>query len=126
MRNIRFRAWGVNEGRMIYDYPDSMLMGERDKFARAFNSQNYFVMQFTGLLDRNSKEIYEGDIVKDKFDHISSVEFDPKDGGWRLCHATFPSDTKIISWGLDECEVIGNIYEGLHSHLLDTKTEKEG
>ena len=62
------------------------------------------VMQFTGLKDKNGKEIYEGDIVKN-IDRVFEVTF--KDGYFSIIHN---------KKGLLYCEVIGNKYE--NSELL--------
>lgn len=53
MREIKFRAWDGKE--MI------------ESFDRTYdweNRENFTLMQFTGLKDKNGKEIYEGDIVQ--------------------------------------------------------------
>ena len=79
-------------------------------------TENWKVMQWTGLLDKNSVEIYEGDIVVGS--NIGStikrrevVEFD--DGGF--------SPFSIAGWEVTldwrRCEVIGNIYE--NAELLE-------
>ncbi len=74
------------------------------------------LMQFTGLLDKNGKEIYEGDIVPVWTDQEcttnSVVTF--KDGGFAKVGKTY---SYSMWWKtLPEVEVIGNIYE--NSDLL--------
>lgn len=87
---------------------------------------DYVLMQYTGLKDKNGKEIYEGDILKDiwgnieKVNHIISWEGDghPMSG--------FVFDYESIGFDRADtlnCEVIGNIYE--HPELLEGKNSGE-
>lgn len=95
MREIKFRAWDKEKKEMFNDiWIDGNFI----------NMPEYIVMQFTGLKDKNGKEIYEGDIVKN-IDRVFEVTF--KDGYFSIIHN---------KKGLLYCEVIGNKYE--NSELL--------
>ncbi len=103
-RIIKFRAWEKPdptvkfEGKMHYDIQSVL-----DKW---LDSDDYEIMQFTGLLDKSGKEIYEGDIVEWK--HPNS--YGKEEVKW------VNTGFYIPGVGTNYSEIIGNIYE--NSELL--------
>ena len=136
MREIKFRAWDTKKKKMIVpasiifspvdDTP--MLIGVRMADIRQKGAVGYELMQFTGLLDRNGKEIYESDILRDEDNMTIIVEYglqevDAFEGvGFNVW--TFMDNANADGKRLQRTyEVIGNIYQD--KHLLSKQKTKE-
>lgn len=138
MREIKFRAWATESKEMYYDVwfdqlevfvedeeGDWNVLGDR---VPSRMLQHCILMQYTGLKDKNGKEIYEGDVCRHEYGDVKQIFF-----GWG--GEGEPADTVGDYYGwcfgnndeFDECtgffgehlEVIGNIQE--NPELLSTQ-----
>ena len=135
MREIKFRAWDGNRIREIFKIifqqeGASVFFTDTNPPFEAghlpMHDERLKLMQYTGLKDKNGKEIYEGDILQDtltkiiyavKFGNCKKYAFN----GWYVENEYYDSrpingdyDTNVNS----KIEVIGNIYE--NPELLTT------
>ena len=131
MREIKFRAWKVNwmdndptspQGDMLVNIPiEAVTLGQN----LDFQGSSLQFMQYTGLKDKNGKEIYEGDVLRftevdedsalgSETTYVTEVKWIDDLAQWRV---VFPAGRRTelhcvlqIPYFYDQ-EVIGNIYE---------------
>jgi uncharacterized phage protein (TIGR01671 family) len=104
-REIKFRAW-CPESETMWDVREiafdvqMLTIGLHDEYI-----DNIELMQFTGLLDKNGKEIYEGDVV-----HLNGLKGKI---GWHDGAFTFHhwDDIDLLHTTYPYIEIIGNVFE---------------
>ena len=112
MREIKFRCWdGKNmhfNQFMISAYGNINKVEPAIEF-HSWKNEDWILMQYTGIKDREGKDIYEGDIIKVKIgdaEYTRTVKFDSTrpylgfhESGMLLCNSN------------EYFEIIGNVYE---------------
>lgn len=119
-RIIKFRAWDGEKKEMItfpnyaigFEHEENVIAFDYDKVGDYYEME---LMQFTGFMDKNGKEIFEGDILKGCYanGHKAKVIFESG------CFCIYSLRTDIISfdtfkqmaYSIKNSEIIGNIYE---------------
>lgn len=116
----KFRAWLKDEYRMTDVHEMTFIDGEVyliSDITGFYAYEEFKLMQSTGLRDKNSREIYEGDIVRYECcfeSYVEEVIYDDKHCNFGTIdkdEKTFSFDALISDFDVDCFEVVGNIYE---------------
>jgi uncharacterized phage protein (TIGR01671 family) len=128
-REFKFRIWNVSDKTwMDEDFwiginNFGLVVNDRNDAEDLSLCDNCIIQQFTGLKDKNEKEIYEGDIVETIYAdelHIGEIIFDNNTCAYRI--KTKQNLLPIITYRFDEnynpkgllqvaTLIIGNIFE---------------
>lgn len=112
----KYRAWDKKLKKMFevsfIDFDTKLIGLNIDLEIIIFDFEDIILMQSTGLLDKNGKEIFEGDIL---FGHAGEdfweiVEFDIEEGKW-IRRDIWCNSKLDLSENNEFMEIIGNIYE---------------
>ena len=118
MRVLKFRIWDNLTNEMHYDALVGNCRGESTVPCVYLNevgwahTDNCVVEQFTGLLDKNGTEIYEGDIVREHANDYTPIY---QNGIYMAYNVDKINDPYVstqfnVIWR-NGCEVIGNIHD---------------
>ena len=120
-RKIKFRAWDNVNNQMLdvqeLNFEDCFYGGyttvRTTMYSDYFDIREIPIMQYTGLHDKNGKEIYEGDIVRiivnNNIEKICKVEF--KNGIFGVMFSKNKDLTAFPHFCNTTFEIIGNIYD---------------
>lgn len=128
MREIKFRAWDKKNKTMVRGESlvseNVFISPANGNLVFSYNAElylmdNFELMQYIGLKDKNGKEIYEGDLLRDNRIDVDDI--------YQVCWNSYSAcfmielEDEYLHQILDYVEVVGNIYE--NPELLEANND---
>lgn len=111
MRSLKFRAWGKNikeylsqDGAEPYQYTLKDISN-----GCIYDIDLFIIEQYTGLKDKNGKEICEGDILQIDDHILGDFVVVWHNFGWKIKRSVGYESLSVHK--SEDCTVIGNIHE---------------
>jgi uncharacterized phage protein (TIGR01671 family) len=130
MREIKIRAWDKKNKKWLdgneWAFDPETSKGWYLEFGEMMDEiEDIVIVQYTGLKDKNGKEIWEGDLIQNEDGRICEVIWFQNYGQWDAFVKKIIKHDSASGFSPEEwwhcIEIIGNIYE--NPELLKSKKE---
>lgn len=122
MRELKFRAWDDTKKEWTLNIMECVSSSRVDIWLEpALKSHEVIIEQYTGLKDKNGKEIYIGDVVSEHHGDIVGDIVQKPSGEYHISWVGIFGGESVLYDHLSLCEVIGNIHE--NPELIEKERE---
>ena len=137
-RQIKFRVWDKTVSKFLFPWVNGCRFGEKVSLAfcdfpweigELKDSNRFIIGEYTGLKDKNGREIYEGDILEDENSFTYEVFWLDTNASFELAEKQEKLDgynSPVFHWrSMNRLRVIGNIFENARPVLAPNQLFEE-